>query len=134
MLDSEADRLQEYMIDDEPVVEIDIHASGATIIAARENFPIPDVDDIYSNLKVHELERDLAKAVINHSISVGAAVLQQQINQIHRQPSNPQDTRFSHNSFVGAASSMDPGYMVVTRLRPSAVPIESSLGLGSAPL
>ncbi len=42
------------------------------LIAARENFPIPDVDDIYSSLKVHGLERDLAKAVINHSISVGS--------------------------------------------------------------
>ena len=72
MQDSESDRLQDYIIDGEPVVEIDIHASGATIIAARENFPIPDVDDIYSSLKVHGLERDLAKAVINHSISVGS--------------------------------------------------------------
>jgi len=86
MLDSEADRLQDYKIDGEPVVEIDIHASGATIIAARENLPIPDVDDIYSSLKVHGLERDLAKAVINHSISVGGLNKKDFPNRIRKDP------------------------------------------------
>ena len=86
MQDSESDRLQDYIIDGEPVVEIDVHASGATIIAARENFPIPDVDDIYSSLKVHGLERDLAKAVINHSISVGGLNKKDFPNRIRKDP------------------------------------------------
>jgi hypothetical protein len=47
------------------------------------------------------VNRDMETSMARLSTGKRINAAQQQINQIHRQPSNPQNTKFSHNSTQG---------------------------------
>ena len=71
------DRLN-FIIDNEPVVEIDVHASALHIFSMYPNsevsFDLPDVDDFYDLINYKNKNRKLTKQVINAGLN-GANIL-----------------------------------------------------------